>query len=75
VNNVGAVRPRLTGFLAIADDDWTSTFAVNFFAAVRTTRAALPRLLERAAGTIITICSVNSFLPDPLVMDRPVRRG
>ena len=69
VNNVGAVRPRLNGFLSITDDDWSSTFAINFFAAVRTTRAALPLMLERGAGTIVTICSVNSFLPDPLVMD------
>ena len=69
VNNVGAVRPRLGGFLSITDDDWSSTLAINFFAAVRTTRAALPQMLERGAGTIVTICSVNSFLPDPLVMD------
>src|SRR6266446_1439066 len=69
VNNVGAVRPRLNGFLSITDDDWSSTLAINFSAAVRTTRAALPQMLERGAGTIVTICSVNSFLPDPLVMD------
>ena len=69
VNNVGAVRPRLNGFLSITDDDWSSTLAINFFAAVRTTRAALPLMLERGTGTIVTICSVNSFLPDPLVMD------
>ena len=69
VNNVGAVRPRTNGFLSITDDDWSSTLAINFFAAVRTTRVALPRLLEHGTGTIVTICSVNSFLPDPLVMD------
>lgn len=69
VNNVGAVRPRLDGFLSITDDDWSTNFAINFFAAVRTTRVALPVLLERGAGSIVTICSVNSFLPDPLVMD------
>lgn len=69
VNNVGAVRPRLDGFLSITDDEWDANFAINFFAAVRTTRAALPMLLERGAGTIVTICSVNSYLPDPLVMD------
>src|SRR6266568_3245419 len=63
VNNVGAVRPRLGGFLSITDDDWSSTLAINFFAAVRTTRAALPLMLERGTGTIVTICSVNSFLP------------
>jgi NAD(P)-dependent dehydrogenase (short-subunit alcohol dehydrogenase family) len=69
VNNVGAVRPRLGGFLSVTDEDWASTLAINFLAAVRTTRAALPHLLDRGAGTIVTICSVNSFLPDPLVID------
>src|SRR6266566_8373257 len=47
VNNVGAVRPRINGFLSITDDDWNSTLAIKFFAAVRTTRAALPLMLER----------------------------
>jgi len=69
VNNVGAVRPRVDGFLAVTDDDWTATLAVNFLAAVRTTRAALPHLLERGAGAIVTVSSVNAFLPDPLVID------
>ncbi len=69
VNNVGAVRPRLGGFLSVTDDDWAAAMTINFFAAVRTTRAALPHLLGRGAGTIVTICSVNSFLPDPLVID------
>ncbi|MER6187073.1 oxidoreductase [Streptomyces sp. NPDC001652] len=69
VNNVGAVRPRVDGFLAVTDDDWTWTLAVNFLAAVRTTRAALPYLLERDGGSIVTVSSVNAFLPDPLVID------
>ncbi|HXA61891.1 MAG TPA: oxidoreductase [Streptosporangiaceae bacterium] len=69
VNNVGAVRPRVDGFLAVTDDDWAATLAVNFLAAVRTTRAALPHLLERGAGSIVTVSSVNAFLPDPLVID------
>lgn len=69
VNNVGAVHPRVNGFLSITDADWDSTFAINFSAAVRTTRAALALMLERGVGSIVTVCSVNSFLPDPLVMD------
>ncbi|HEX3787174.1 MAG TPA: oxidoreductase [Pseudonocardiaceae bacterium] len=69
VNNVGAVAPRLGGFLSVTDDDWTATLTINFLSAVRTTRAALPHLLEHGAGTIVTISSVNAFLPDPLVMD------
>lgn len=69
VNNVGAVRPRPGGFLSVSDDDWAATFAVNFFAAVRTTRAALPHLLAAGTSTIVTTSSVNALLPDPLVID------
>jgi NAD(P)-dependent dehydrogenase (short-subunit alcohol dehydrogenase family) len=69
VNNVGAVRPRVDGFLAVTDEDWDATLAVNFLAAVRTTRAALPHLVERGTGAIVTVSSVNAFLPDPLVID------
>ncbi|MFC1436173.1 SDR family NAD(P)-dependent oxidoreductase [Streptacidiphilus sp. N1-3] len=69
VNNVGGVRPRVDGFLAVTDDDWTWTLSVNFLAAVRTTRAALPHLLQNDGGSIVTVSSVNAFLPDPLVID------
>jgi len=69
VNNVGAVRPRPDGFISVTDEDWLTTMTINFFAAVRTTRAALPHLLDRGAGNIVTVCSVNAFLPDPLVID------
>lgn len=69
VNNVGAARPRTGGFLSLTDEDWLSTMTLDFFAAVRATRAALPHLLERGAGTIVSVCSINSFLPDPLVID------
>jgi len=69
VNNVGAVRPRTGGFLAVTDEDWLATLAVNLLAAVRATRAALPHLIERGTGTIVTVNSVNARLPDPLVID------
>jgi NAD(P)-dependent dehydrogenase (short-subunit alcohol dehydrogenase family) len=69
VNNVGAVRPRPGGFLSLTEDDWLWGLTVSFLAAVRTTRAALPHLLERGAGTIVSTCSVNALLPDPLVID------
>ncbi|MEU6146845.1 SDR family oxidoreductase [Streptomyces sp. NPDC047081] len=69
VNNVGAVRPRVDGFLSVTDEDWEWTFTVNLMAAVRTTRAALPHLLATGAGRIVTVSSVNARLPDPLVID------
>jgi NAD(P)-dependent dehydrogenase (short-subunit alcohol dehydrogenase family) len=69
VNNVGAARPRTGGFLSVTDDDWLAALTINFLAAVRTTRATLPHLLDRTGASIVTVCSVNAFLPDPLVID------
>jgi hypothetical protein len=40
---------------------------INFLAAVRTTRAALPHLYT-GGDSIAKIASVNAALPDPLVM-------
>lgn len=69
VNNVGAVTVRNEGFLAITDGEWLDTLNLSFLAAVRTTRAALPLLIERGGGNVVTIGSVNAFLPDPGVID------
>jgi NAD(P)-dependent dehydrogenase (short-subunit alcohol dehydrogenase family) len=69
VNNVGAAHTRVNGFLSVTDQDWTESLTITFLAAVRTTRAALSHLLDRKGSTIVTICSVNSFLPDPAVID------
>jgi NAD(P)-dependent dehydrogenase (short-subunit alcohol dehydrogenase family) len=69
VNNVGAVTPRTDGFLAVGDDEWARTLDLSLMATVRTTRAAIPLLLERGRGNVVTIASVNAFLPDPGVID------
>jgi NAD(P)-dependent dehydrogenase (short-subunit alcohol dehydrogenase family) len=63
------VIPRLDGFAAVTDDQWSRSLTLNLMAAVRTTRAALPMMLEQRRGSIISTCSVNAFLPDPGVMD------
>jgi len=68
VNNVGAVHPRPDGFVSVTDDDWLATLNLDLMSAVRTTPAALPTLIERS-GAIVTVCSVNATLPDPLVID------
>jgi NAD(P)-dependent dehydrogenase (short-subunit alcohol dehydrogenase family) len=67
VNNVGVAPPRTGGFVSITDDDWTTTFTLTLFAAVRATRAALPRM--SSGGAVVTVGSVNSVLPDPAVLD------
>ncbi|MBL7253212.1 SDR family NAD(P)-dependent oxidoreductase [Paractinoplanes lichenicola] len=69
VNNVGAVKPRTGGFLSVTDADWAATLEINLLSAVRMTRAVLPGMLERGAGSIVTVSSVNAVLPDPLVID------
>jgi NAD(P)-dependent dehydrogenase (short-subunit alcohol dehydrogenase family) len=75
VNNVGAAHPRPGGFLEVTDDEWLDTLTINFLAAVRTTRAALPHLLGAAPAAIVTTASVNAMLPDPLVIDYSAAKG
>ncbi|GAA3558844.1 SDR family oxidoreductase [Microlunatus spumicola] len=69
VNNAGAVTPRTGGFLSITDADWEASFALTLMATVRTTRAAVPEMVRRGGGSIVTVSSVNAYLPDPLVLD------
>jgi len=69
VNNAGAVTPRTDGFLAVTDDEWWLSLQLTLMAAVRTTRAILPHMLERQRGVVINTASVNATLPDPVVID------
>jgi NAD(P)-dependent dehydrogenase (short-subunit alcohol dehydrogenase family) len=70
VNNVGAVRIRVDGFLATPDDEFEWALQMNFFTGLRATRAALAPMLERGSGSIVNIASVNSFFqPDAATID------
>jgi NAD(P)-dependent dehydrogenase (short-subunit alcohol dehydrogenase family) len=70
VNNVGAVHPRLNGFLTVSDEDFEASLQLNFFAAVRATRAAVADMANRGGGTIVNVGSVNAFFhPDGAVID------
>ncbi|NEA57511.1 SDR family oxidoreductase [Streptomyces sp. SID13666] len=64
VNNVGGGVKLATGFLDIEDETWRHTFELNVFSMIRTTRAALPSLVERR-GAIINIGSMNASMADP----------
>jgi NAD(P)-dependent dehydrogenase (short-subunit alcohol dehydrogenase family) len=68
VNNVGATKPR-SSFLDVDDAEWKLGFELTFFSAVRTTRAALPRLLANRDGAIVNVSSINARLPFPMVVD------
>jgi NAD(P)-dependent dehydrogenase (short-subunit alcohol dehydrogenase family) len=70
VNNVGAVHLRLDGFLSVTDEDFEASFQLNFFAALRAIRAAVPAMIEQGGGVIVDVASVNAFFhPDGLVID------
>jgi NAD(P)-dependent dehydrogenase (short-subunit alcohol dehydrogenase family) len=70
VNNVGAARIRLEGFLATTDDDFAWSMQMNFFIALRATRAAVAHMVEQGGGAIVNVASVNAFYhPDSAVMD------
>ncbi|HEX5087829.1 MAG TPA: SDR family oxidoreductase [Nocardioides sp.] len=69
VNNVGFVRPRPEGFESVTDQMWQQTLELDLLAHVRAIRTALPVLVARGGGSIVTIGSVNAVLPDPLVVD------
>lgn len=69
INNAGAVTPRPGGFTTVTDEDWEASWTLGMMAAVRTTRAAIPAMLGRGGGAIVTVGSVNAFFPDPGVVD------
>ncbi|HTP23924.1 MAG TPA: SDR family oxidoreductase [Solirubrobacteraceae bacterium] len=70
VNNVGAVRIRVDGFLATSDEEFEWALAMNFFTGLRATRAALGPMLEQGSGSIVNVASVNSFFqPDAATID------
>jgi len=70
VNNVGAVRIRLDGFLGTSDQEFEWAIQMNFFSGLRATRAALGPMLDQGSGSIVNIASVNSFFqPDGATID------
>src|SRR5215207_3998512 len=50
VNNVGGVRLRIDGFLSTSDADFEASLQLNFFSALRATRAAVKAMLAGGGG-------------------------
>jgi NAD(P)-dependent dehydrogenase (short-subunit alcohol dehydrogenase family) len=63
VNNVGGSGAPNGGFLALNDDHWQKAFDLNLFPAVRLDRAFLPQMIERGAGVIVHVASIQRTLP------------
>ncbi|MFE1318220.1 SDR family oxidoreductase [Kitasatospora phosalacinea] len=65
VNNVGGGdtdRLVLGSVLDVPDEQWQTMLDLNLLSAVRTTRAALPSLLERG-GAVVNVSSINGRTP------------
>jgi NAD(P)-dependent dehydrogenase (short-subunit alcohol dehydrogenase family) len=70
VNNLGAVRMRTEGFFGTSDEDFAWAMQMNFFIALRGSRAALTAMASRGSGAIVNVASVNAFFqPDAATID------
>lgn len=74
VNNVGVFPYRET-FLAVEDDDWRGLLDINFMAMVRCCRAAIPRMIDRGGGAIVSIASDVARAPDVFFVDYGVSKA
>lgn len=70
INNVGAVKLRMEGFLGTSDAEFEWAMQMNFFSALRATRAAIVPMLKQGKGSIVNVASVNAFFqPDSGTID------
>ena len=53
------------GFLALTDDHWLAELSLNLMATVRLDRLLAPQMIERGAGAIVHITSIQSIMPLP----------
>jgi NAD(P)-dependent dehydrogenase (short-subunit alcohol dehydrogenase family) len=73
VNNVGYAEIRK--FEELTDDDWHASFDINLMSAIRATRAALPAMRERGAGTIVNVSSTAAKRPSTGMPDYSVMKA
>jgi short-subunit dehydrogenase len=63
VNNAGVSLHRHA--VATSADDVEAVMRTNFLGAVRLTTAALPGMLDRGRGSVVSITSVAGYIPNP----------
>ena len=63
VNNAGINRRG--NIMAISEDDWDATFAVNIDAMFHLCRAVIPQMMARGAGAIVNTASQWGLHPAP----------
>ena len=73
VNNVGYSEIRKLE--DVTDEVWQASFDLNLLSAVRATRAALPGMRERGAGTIVNVSSTAAKRPSAGMPDYSVLKA
>ena len=63
VNVVGGSSAPSGGFAVLDDGEWQRELALNLFPAIRFDRAFLPGMIERGAGVVIHVSSIQRTLP------------
>lgn len=63
VHNVGGSSAPSGGFATVTDELWQQAMDENLFPAVRLDRGLLPSMIERGAGVIIHVSSIQRTLP------------
>ena len=53
------------GFAMLTDDYWLSELNLNLLATVRLDRLLIPQMIERGAGAVVHVTSIQSVLPLP----------
>jgi len=65
VHNLGGSSSPGGGFAALTDKQWLDEINLNLLAAVRLDRLLVPGMIERGAGVVIHISSIQRQLPLP----------
>lgn len=63
VANAGGPKPG--AFLALGDDDWHAGFELTLMSAVRSIRAAIPRMVANGYGRVVVLGSSSARVPIP----------
>jgi NAD(P)-dependent dehydrogenase (short-subunit alcohol dehydrogenase family) len=75
VNALGGLVPKTKGFTEITEEDWDWTLGLNLRCMIRTIRAAIPHLIERGGGSIVSISSDQGRQPDPIFVEYAVAKA
>ena len=63
INNVGGTSSPAGGFQMLSDEDWGRDIELNLLAAIRLDKAIVPSMIEKNAGAVIHISSLNGKIP------------